>query len=81
MPPELRPLGSIDRLGKNVRDRLHILPPKIKAQMQSHGTGMIGFQPIHGMNTFRMICMSTTLQPDDIDTLLDSIDRYGNAVS
>ncbi|WP_395156686.1 pyridoxal phosphate-dependent decarboxylase family protein [Ilumatobacter sp.] len=81
VPPELRPLGSIDNLGDGVRNRLHGLPPKIKAQMQSHGTGMIGFQPIHGINTFRMICMSTTLQPDDIDALLDAIDRYGNAVS
>lgn len=80
VPPELRPLGSIDNLGENVRNRLHALPPKIKAQMQSEGTGMIGFQPIHGMNTFRMICMSTTLQRDDIDALFDAIDRYGNAV-
>jgi hypothetical protein len=47
--------------------------------MQSEGTGMIGFQPIHGMNTFRMICMSTTLQTTDIDALLGSINTYGLA--
>ena len=81
VPPELRPLGSIDNLGESIRQRLHELPPKIKAQMQSQGTGMIGFQPIHGMNTFRMICMSTTLQRDDVAALMDTIDRYGNAIS
>ncbi len=79
VPPDLRPLSSTmpPALDIAVRDRLHSLPPEIKAQMQQEGSGMIGFQPIHGMNTFRMICMSTTLQTDDIDALLDTIDRIG----
>ncbi len=49
--------------------------------MQAEGTGMIGFQPVHGMNTFRMICMNTTLQSTDIDALLDAIDAYGQQSS
>ncbi|MFT6292731.1 MAG: glutamate/tyrosine decarboxylase-like PLP-dependent enzyme [Ilumatobacter sp.] len=81
VPPELRPLASAypPELDESVRSTLHDLPPRIKALMQSEGTGMIGFQPIHGMNTFRMICMSTTLQTTDIDALLDSINSYGLA--
>lgn len=80
VPPELRPLATRDPadLDDQVRTQLHHLPPRIKARMQAEGTGMIGFQPVHGMNTFRMICMSTTLQTTDIDALLNAIDQYGN---
>lgn len=79
VPPSLRPLAATHppELEKTVRATLHALPPRIKARMQAEGTGMIGFQPIHGMNTFRMICMSTTLQTTDIDVLLAAIDTYG----
>ncbi len=82
IPPDLRPLGAVHPtdLEDSVRRRLHQLPPEIKARMQADGTGMIGFQPVHGMNTFRMICMSTTLQTTDVEALLDAIDRYGNEV-
>lgn len=82
VPPELRPLAALHPadLDDQVRIRLHHLPPQIKARMQAEGTGMIGFQPVHGMNTFRMICMSTTLQTTDIDALLDAIDQYGNEI-
>jgi glutamate decarboxylase len=80
IPPDLRPLDGVHPadLDDTIRTRLHQLPPQIKARMQADGTGMIGFQPVHGMNTFRMICMSTTLQTTDIDALLDAIDRYGS---
>jgi glutamate/tyrosine decarboxylase-like PLP-dependent enzyme len=79
VPPELRPLPSTypPDLDEPIRATLHELPPRIKARMQADGTGMIGFQPIHGMNTFRMICMSTTLQTADIDAILDAINTYG----
>ncbi|MBT4986133.1 MAG: hypothetical protein HOJ85_05655 [Ilumatobacter sp.] len=82
VPPELRPLAALHPadLDDQVRTQLHHLPPQIKARMQAEGTGMIGFQPVHGMNTFRMICMSTTLQTTDIDALLDAIDQYGNEI-
>ena len=45
--------------------------------MQAAGTGMIGFQPVHALNTFRMICMSPTLQPPDVDALVEAIDTSG----
>ena len=80
VPPELRPLATSDPadLDDQVRTQLHHPPPRIKARMQAEGTGMIGFQPVHGMNTFRMVCMSTKLQTAEIDSLLHAIDQYGN---
>ncbi len=79
VPPELRPLSTTDpaALPIDKRDALHLLPPAIKARMQRDGTAMIGFQPVHGMNTFRMICMNSTLRASDIDAILDAIERYG----
>lgn len=79
VPPHLRPLSSPDprRLAPEVRDELHLVPPTIKERLQAEGTAMIGFQPMHGMNTFRMICMNPDLKPHDIDAILDHIDRYG----
>ena len=81
VPPHLRPLGVADpaALDPAVRDELHAYPPVIKARMQAEGTGMIGYQPVHGLNAFRMICMSPTLQPDDVDALLAAIDQAGMA--
>lgn len=80
IPPHLRPLdlSSVDELTPAVREELHGYPPPIKAAMQAEGSGMIGFQPVHGLNTFRMICMSTTLQRVDIEALLSAIDRAGS---
>ncbi|MFT7647493.1 MAG: glutamate decarboxylase [Candidatus Poriferisodalaceae bacterium] len=85
VPPHLRPMtaalgtgptGDVNLAGLSepVRAELHALPPKIKAQMQANGTGMIGYQPIHGLNTFRMICMSPTLKATDVDVLLEAIE-------
>ena len=85
VPPHLRPLLldashqlDVGALDVDSRSELHSLPPTIKARMQTAGTGMIGFQPVHGLNTFRMICMSPTLQPSDVDALLDTIDNEGH---
>lgn len=79
VPPHLRPLALDDpsTLDAEVHEELHASPPRIKARMQADGSGMIGYQPIHGLNTFRMICMNTTLQTTDIDALLDAIDSAG----
>lgn len=89
VPPHLRPLelttspGSgipeldVSGLDAGTRSELHSCPPAIKARMQAEGTGMIGFQPVDGLNTFRMICMSPDLQPSDVDALLDAIDAAG----
>ena len=40
---------------------------------------MIGFQPIQGMNTFRMLYMNSTVTEADVDAILDRIDDYGTA--
>jgi glutamate decarboxylase len=86
VPPHLRPLVATDHeldpgaLDAAVQSELHGVPVAVKARMQAEGTGMIGFQPVHGLNTFRMICMSPTLQPDDVDALLDAIDAAGQRI-
>ena len=85
VPPQLRPLAcdasgqlDVDAVGLDDLAQLHRLPAAIKARMQAAGTGMIGFQPVHGLNTFRMICMSPTLQRFDVDAILDMIDDEGH---
>ncbi len=87
LPSDLRDLprtdaGELDvaALSDADRERLHAIPPKIKAGMQRDGSGMIGYQPIHGLNTFRMIAMSPTLQTADVDALLDAIRAGGAAL-
>ena len=58
-------------------DRLHRLAPRIKARMQAEGTALIGYQPIHGVNTFRVLFMNPAVGPDDVDAVLGHIARYG----
>jgi len=85
VPPSLRPLRldpeSIGRLDPSTREVLHNLPPKIKAQMQAHGTAMVGFQPIEGLNTFRMIFMNPNVTTQDIDAVLEFIDEYSQTAA
>ncbi len=83
VPPHLRPLQLDDpsTLPAEVRDELHSLPPRIKARMQADGSAMMGYQPIHGLNTFRMICMNTTLQTSNVDAMLAIIDAAGSATT
>ena len=81
IPPQLRPLplhpASIRSLPSDIRQQLHALAPKIKAQMQTEGTAMMGFQPIEGLNTFRVLFMNPTVTPADVDALLDRVAEYG----
>jgi len=83
VPAHLRPLEldpvSIGRLERDVHAELHALAPKIKAQMQAQGTAMVGFQPIAGLNTFRMLFMNPEVTRGDIDAVLGLIDEYGRA--
>ena len=83
VPPSLRPLAldpqSIGTLEPHQLKALHSLPPKIKAQMQAHGTAMVGFQPMGGLNTFRMLFMNPNVTERDIDAILELIDQYGLA--
>ena len=81
VPPELRPLRldptHLDALPPKVHATLHALPPRIKARMQAEGTAMVGFQPIAGLNTFRMLFMNPNVTEGDIDVVLDLIEQYG----
>ncbi|MEL6985683.1 MAG: pyridoxal-dependent decarboxylase, partial [Actinomycetota bacterium] len=82
VPPRLRPLAldptSIASLPQDVATELHTLAPAIKARMQRHGTAMVGYQPIDGLNTFRLLFMNPTVTEADVDALLDRIAQYGH---
>jgi glutamate/tyrosine decarboxylase-like PLP-dependent enzyme len=80
VPPDLRPLaGSIGSLPPEAHAELHTLAPKIKARMQAEGTAMIGFQPVAGLNTFRLLFMNPAVTTADVDALLDRVAEYGLA--
>ncbi|HUW04453.1 MAG TPA: pyridoxal-dependent decarboxylase [Acidimicrobiales bacterium] len=79
VPADLRPL-DFDRMSQAVRDRMHGLPPMIKARMQAEGTAMVGFQPVRGVNTFRLIFMNPEVSTRDVDAVLSLIGEYGSAV-
>ncbi len=86
VPPALRPItldpAAIADLDPQTHEVLHTLPPMVKAQMQAEGTAMVGFQPIAGLNTFRMLFMNSTVTTTDVDAILDCISEYGaNAVA
>ncbi len=78
VPPDLRPV-DLAAASEQVRRRLHGLPPAIKARMQADGTAMVGFQPVHGINTFRLLFMNPEVSEDDVDAVLALIARYGVA--
>ncbi len=84
VPPHLRPLTldpvSIAGLGDDVAAELHGLAPRIKAEMQRRGTAMVGYQPIAGLNTFRLLFMNSAVAEADVDALLDRIADYGHLV-
>jgi glutamate decarboxylase len=81
IPPQHRRLAlspaAIRELPTEVRAELHALAPKIKARMQAEGTAMVGFQPIEGLNTFRLIFMNPAVTEPDVDALLDRVSKYG----
>ncbi|MEM7094047.1 MAG: pyridoxal-dependent decarboxylase [Actinomycetota bacterium] len=85
VPSTHRPLNlnpdSIRSLPDPVRAQLHGIPPGIKAEMQRRGTAMVGFQPIEGLNTFRLLFMNPSVTNDDVDDLLRLIDDYGPQVT
>ena len=77
VPPELRPLDR-DSLAAATRTRLHALAPAVKARMQDAGTAMVGYQPVAGLNCFRLLFMNPSVTTDDADALLALIDRYAS---
>ena len=85
IPPDLRPLDlstqSIQQLDVVTHERLHSLAPMIKACMQNAGTAMMGFQPVAGLNTFRLLFMNPEVQTTDIDAMLDRVAQYGREMT
>jgi len=82
IPPALRPLelspAAIADLSAETHAELHTLAPKIKGRMQADGTAMMGFQPIEGLNTFRLLFMNPDVETSDVDAMLDRVAEYGN---
>jgi glutamate/tyrosine decarboxylase-like PLP-dependent enzyme len=75
VPPELRPL-DLATIDSGSRARLHALAPRVKARMQDAGTALIGVQPLHGLNCFRLLFMNPRVTTTDAQDLLDLIDLY-----
>lgn len=75
VPPELRPL-DFARLSAEDRDRFDALAPRVKARMQDDGTALMGYQPVHGINCFRLLFMNPRTSLADAEALLELIDRY-----
>jgi glutamate/tyrosine decarboxylase-like PLP-dependent enzyme len=79
VPPDLRPL-DVAELGDSQRRRLHALAPLIKARMQAEGTAMVGFQPVQGVNAFRLLFMNPMVSTVDIDAVLAVIAEAGRSL-
>lgn len=77
VPPELRPFDPAS-LDERERDSLHRLAPAVKARMQDDGSAMVGYQPINGLNCFRLLFMNPRVTPDDGNEILDLIEQYAS---
>ncbi len=81
LPPELRPFPGLANLDPEAHARLHAIPAKIKEAMQSDGTAMLGYQPVHGINTFRFLFANPVVSERDVADILDYISRVGSELS
>ena len=78
VPPELRPF-DLASLEPAQHAALHAVAPAAKAAMQAEGSALIGYQPVHGINCFRLIFMNPAVTHDDVDILLDLIAWHSEA--
>ena len=77
VPPALRPL-DLATLSDQERLGLHGIAPKIKRQMQAEGSTMMSYQPLGDLpNFFRWLFINPATTTEDIDALIETIDRYG----
>ncbi|KAI4538022.1 hypothetical protein MG293_011425 [Ovis ammon polii] len=74
VPPSLRVLDNDEeRLS-----RLSKVAPVIKARMMEHGTTMVSYQPLGDkVNFFRMVISNPAATHQDIDFLIEEIERLG----
>ena len=78
VPPELRPF-DLTSLDDEQHAALHAVAPAAKAAMQEEGSALIGYQPVHGINCFRLIFMNPAVTLDDVEILLELITRHSEA--
>ena len=78
VPPELRPF-DLASLEPAQHAALHAVAPAAKAAMQAEGSALIGYQPVHGINCFRLIFMNPAVTHDDVDILFDLIAWHSEA--
>ena len=78
VPPDLRPFDP-STLGDDERAMLHAIAPAAKARMQADGSALVGFQPVHGLNCFRLLFMNPAVTIADADRLLDLITEHSEA--
>jgi len=69
VPPELRPF-NLGSLKPENQKQLHQLAPAIKARMQQAGDALLGYQPVNGLNTFRLLIMNPAVTPTDVEATL-----------
>ena len=77
VPPELRSC-DVGSLGPTDHEKLHALAARIKARMQHDGSAMIGYQPVHGLNAFRLLYMNPRVTTNDVDEVIELIAGYGS---
>ncbi|XP_065053236.1 acidic amino acid decarboxylase GADL1-like [Rhopilema esculentum] len=74
IPPSLTNMPD----GPEKMQRLHKIPPEIKKRMTLKGSMMVGYQPLKDhVNFFRMIVISSVVTHEDMDFVLDEIERLG----
>lgn len=77
VPPELRPF-DLASLAAEQHAALHAVAPAAKARMQAEGSALIGYQPVHGINCFRLIFMNPEVSFADADRMLDLIAEHSS---
>nr|XP_039266619.1 acidic amino acid decarboxylase GADL1-like [Styela clava] len=74
IPPSLRNQKEDDEFW----EKMHLVAPTIKTRMQKDGTMLVGYQPLESLvNFFRMIVINNRVTHEDIEFVLDEIERKG----
>jgi len=74
VPPSLRNAED----NEERMNRLSKVAPVIKARMMEHGTTMVSYQPLGDkVNFFRMVISNPAAAHQDIDFLIEEIERLG----
>ncbi|CAF1124594.1 unnamed protein product [Brachionus calyciflorus] len=72
-------IKDLDRNSKEFKERLNKVAPKIKERMVIEGNLMISYQPLDDKpNFFRMIVSNPASNFEDIDYMINEIERFGN---